>query len=122
MDTRHAIFDQMIGQGWTLVTASGDSGSTDDCTQPTPTESVSYPAVDPDVVGVGGTNLSLNKDGTFSSEVAWTGGTAAGSCAGNNGGSGGGCSGHYAAPSYQSNQPCGANSRSVPDIALNAAD
>ncbi len=118
MDTYHAIFNQMVGQGWTLMTASGDRGATDDCANVT----VSYPAADPDVIGVGGTLLTLFNDGTFSSEVAWTGGTAAQSCSKNNGGSGGGCSAHFAAPSFQSgsSQVCGSGSRSVPDISLNA--
>jgi Pro-kumamolisin, activation domain len=118
MDTRHNIFNQMIGQGWTLMTASGDRGATDDCS----TTSVSYPASDPDVIGVGGTLLSLFNDGTFQSEVAWTGGTSANSCSSNNGGSGGGCSVHFSAPGFQSgsSQACGSSSRSVPDISLDA--
>jgi hypothetical protein len=119
MDSRHNIFDMMVGTGWTLMTASGDRGATDDCS----TISVSYPAVDPDVIGVGGTALqSGGAGGTFSSEVAWTGGTSSGSCGGNNGGSGGGCSVHYSTPGFQSgsNGSCGTQ-RSVPDVALNAA-
>ena len=57
----------------------------------------------------------------YSSETAWSGSTTAGSCASNSGGSTGGCSIDYAAPSYQGSAlPCGAGSRSVPDIALNA--
>jgi hypothetical protein len=119
MDTRHNIFNAMAGQGWTMMTASGDRGATDDCS----TTSVSYPASDPDVIGVGGTLLTLFNDGTFSSEVSWTGGTSANSCSGNNGGSGGGCSAHFSAPNFQSgsSQVCGSGSRSVPDISLNAA-
>ena len=117
MDTRHAIFNSMIGQGWTLMTASGDRGATDDCAH----ESVSYPASDPDVVGVGGTLLTLFSDSTYDREVGWTGGTYTGACSQNNGGSGGGCSGYYSAPGFQSNQPCGSGSRAVPDISLNAA-
>lgn len=117
MDTRHAIFNSMIGQGWTLMTASGDRGATDDCAH----TSVSYPASDPDVIGVGGTLLSLFSDSTYDSEVAWSGGTYAGACSQNNGGSSGGCSAKYSAPGFQSNQPCGSSSRAVPDISLNSA-
>ncbi len=118
MDSRHAIFNMMAGTGWTLMTASGDRGATDDCS----TISVSYPAVDPNVVGVGGTLLRLFSDGTFNSEVSWTGGTGSGSCGNNNGGSGGGCSVHYSVPGFQSgaNGTCGGQ-RSVPDISLNSA-
>lgn len=118
MDSRHNILNQMAGQGWTLMTASGDRGATDDCS----TISVSYPAVDPNVIGVGGTLLQWFNNNTFSSEVSWTGGTAAKSCSGNNGGSGGGCSTHYGVPGFQSgaNGSCGTQ-RSVPDIALNSS-
>lgn len=119
MDTRHSIFNNMVGVGWTLMTASGDRGSTDDCSH----VSVSYPASDPDVIGVGGTNLQLFSDGTFNSETAWTGGTYAKACSrDNNGGSGGGCSAHFSAPNFQSgaSQVCGSGSRSVPDISLDA--
>jgi hypothetical protein len=121
MDTRHGIFNAMAAQGWTLMTASGDRGATDDCSS----VNVSYPASDPDVIGVGGTLLGLYNDGTFASEVTWTGGTSANSCSNNNGGSGGGCSVHFDNPTYPngltlSNGTCGSK-RSVPDISLNAA-
>jgi Pro-kumamolisin, activation domain len=112
--TRHAIFDQMVGQGWTLVAASGDRGAFDDCSH----LSVAYPASDPDVVGAGGTELSLSSGPLYNFEVAWSGGPDG--CGSNDGGSGGGCSAIFVAPSFQSNQPCGSGSRAVPDISLNA--
>lgn len=110
----HAIFDEMVGQGWTLVAASGDRGAYDDCA----TKSVSYPASDPDVVGAGGTQLTLNADSTYNSETAWSAGLP--DCFGNDGGSGGGCSALFSAPAYQTNEPCGSGSRAVPDLSLNA--
>jgi hypothetical protein len=112
--TRHAIFDQMVGLGWTLVAASGDRGAFDDCSH----LSVAYPASDPDVVGAGGTELGLSSGPLYNFEVAWSGGPDG--CGSNDGGSGGGCSAIFAAPSFQSNQPCGSGSRAVPDISLNA--
>jgi hypothetical protein len=130
MDTRDGYFSTMVALGWTLMAASGDHGATADCDN----VSVSYPASDPNIVGVGGTTLELaSDDSIFSSEVAWTGGTKAGSCSSNGGGSGGGCSVKYEKvydPSLPT-QPyaffqigdgdsCGDSSRSVPDIALNA--
>lgn len=117
MDTRHGIFNQMVGTGWTLLNSSGDRGATADCA----TISVNYPASDPDVVGVGGTDNILFNDTTYNNEVAWTGSTSAGSCSTNGGGSGGGCSVHFDVPGFQSgsNGTCGTK-RSVPDIALNA--
>ncbi len=117
MDTDHAIFDSMIGQGWTLMAASDDQGAAADCGN---ANRVSYPASDPDVIAVGGTSLAFNSDGTFNSETGWQGGTYAGACSSNNGGSGGGCSVKFAAPSWQTNPFCGSTGRSVPDISLNA--
>ena len=114
MSTRDSIFSEMTGLGWTLVAASGDRGAFDDCAD----LSVSYPASDPNVVGAGGTDLSLSSGPVYNSEVAWSGGPDG--CSSNDGGSGGGCSSMFAAPSFQSNQPCGPSSRGVPDISLNA--
>jgi hypothetical protein len=112
--TRHAIFNNMVGLGWALTAASGDRGAFDDCSH----LSVAYPASDPDVVGAGGTELSLSSGPLYNFEVAWSGGPDG--CGSNDGGSGGGCSVIFAAPSFQSNQPCGSGSRAVPDISLNA--
>jgi hypothetical protein len=114
MSTRDAIFSEMAGQGWNLVAASGDRGAYDDCAH----LAVSFPASDPNVVGAGGTTLSLTSGPLYNSEVAWSGGPDG--CGSNDGGSGGGCSSEFAAPSFQSNEPCGSGSRAVPDIALNA--
>jgi hypothetical protein len=113
MDTDHAIFNSMIGQGWTLVAASGDQGASAGCGDAV---AVSYPASDPDVVGAGGITLSLSPGPIFNSEVAWSGGPDG--CGSNDGGSTGGLSAYYGTPSYQSS--LGLSSRGVPDIALNA--
>jgi subtilase family serine protease len=121
MDSRHGIFNSMIGQGWTLFAASGDRGASDDCNFESPAHtSVAYPGSDPDVISAGGTTLYLFSNGTYNTEVAWQGGTYTGACKANNGGSGGGCSTYYAAPGWQTNQPCGSGSRAVPDLSLNA--
>jgi hypothetical protein len=117
MDTDHAIFNAMLGQGWTLLALSHDYGATGGCDAAL---RVTYPGSDPDVVSVGGTSLALYGDGTFASETAWEGSTWSGACSHNSGGSGGGCSAYFAAPGYQSPAYCGAGSRSVPDISLNA--
>ena len=113
MDSYHAAFNQMVGEGWTIVAAAGDAGSTTDCT----TVSVSYPASDPDVTAVGGTTLSTSQ-GTYNYENAWTGGSYG--CTNNDGGGGGGCSAHFSAPSYQQPRACSNGKRSVPDVALNS--
>ncbi len=114
----HSIFNQMIGQGWTIMAASGDSGTTAGCSDAV---AVLYPESDPDVVSVGGTRLALNSDGSFNEEVAWTGDTFTGACSENDGGGGGGCSEVWAAPGYQVHPYCGTSSRSVPDVALMAS-
>jgi hypothetical protein len=117
MDTEHGVFNAMVGQGWTLVAAAGDQGTTADCS----TVSVSYPGSDPDVVSAGGTKL-ITSPTVFALEDAWTGGTAPGSCPSptNDGGGQGGCSGKFAAPGYQSSIPDCLGNRSVPDVSLNA--
>jgi len=123
MNSWHAIFNQMIGQGWTIMAASGDGGASAGCGS---SLAVLYPESDPDLVSVGGSQLALYSNGTFASEVAWTGDNWSGACSVNDGGSGGGCSAKWSSPGYQ-NSPfqsapyCGSGSRSVPDIALNAS-
>lgn len=114
INTRDAIFSEMVGQGWTLTAASGDRGAYDDCNH----LSVSFPASDPNVVGAGGTELSLNSSSQYVSETTWSGGPDG--CGSNDGGSGGGCSSVFSAPAFQTNQPCGSGSRGVPDLSLNA--
>jgi subtilase family serine protease len=119
----HNFFNQMSGQGWTIVVAAGDMGPTPDCALP---PSVLYPASDPNVVAVGGTTLSLTGT-SFVSENAWPGsgtipGTKPISCTptpSNNGGGGGGVSAYYTwPPSFPS--PFANSARTLPDISLNA--
>jgi Pro-kumamolisin, activation domain len=114
INARENIFNEMVGQGWTLTAASGDRGAYDNCAN----LSVSFPADSPDVVGAGGTTLSLSSGPVYNSETGWAGGPDG--CSSNDGGSGGGCSSYFAAPSFQSNEPCGSGSRAMPDISLNA--
>jgi hypothetical protein len=118
----HSIFNQMLGQGMTIMAASGDNGAATGCGAAIATI---YPGSDPDVVAVGGTQLALNGDGSFNSEVTWTGDNYTGACTSNHGGTGGGCSSLFAAPGYQTNNghspACGSGSRSLPDVALNAS-
>lgn len=116
--TLHGIISSLVSQGWTVVVASGDQGSTADCS----TVSVNYPASDVNVIAAGGTLLNTGPGG-FVNETGWSGGTYSGACSQNNGGSGGGCSVIFSASSAQANGPlaCGLGSRSLPDMSLNAA-
>ncbi len=85
-------------QGITFVAASGDDGSW---------LGASFPAISPNVLGVGGTQLYVSSDGTYLGETAWSG-------------SGGGYSKFQAEPGYQySAQKSGL--RTSPDVSWNAA-
>jgi hypothetical protein len=87
----------------TFLAASGDRG-----------ENVSWPASSPNVVGVGGTKLNFNSNGSLASEVVWNDG--------NGYTTGGGISAYEAEPSYQlSYGVTGSNGhRSVPDVSFDA--
>lgn len=121
MLTMDGIFNKMVGEGWTLIAASGDQGSTAGCGDAV---HVQFPASDPNFIGAGGTLLSLNAGPEYVSEVGWTGGTYSTACQKNNGGSTGGFSdyfnqGNNLRPSYQAYLNFYA--RAIPDISLNAA-
>jgi hypothetical protein len=82
-------------QGIAFFASSGDDGST-----------VMWPAASASVVGVGGTTLNLNPDGTVISEVAWSN-------------SSGGVSAYVVRPTYQSNLGPTYPNRAVPDVSYN---
>jgi len=123
------LFEQAASQGQSIFAASGDSGS-EDCFQSDllTSEQVDYPASDPSVTAVGGTDLYSN-----GSQTAWN------DCQNNeslvcaespgHGAGGGGMSRYDPRPGYQPNtlswpvappQPCGTLCRQVPDISANA--
>ncbi len=111
-----SYFSNAASAGAIPVASSGDSGAFDGTSSPT----VSYPASDPGVVGVGGTTLTVTSSSSWSSEVVWND---------QYGSSGGGVSSCFTEPSYQSSHgiqvttasgsatPTG---RSMPDVAYNA--
>jgi subtilase family serine protease len=83
--------------GVNFFASAGDSGS-----------GVYWPAVSPNVIGVGGTTLNLASDGTVTSETAWSG-------------SGGGVSRYVPEPSYQTGLVTISNNhRAVPDVSYDA--
>jgi pseudomonalisin len=118
------IINAMTASGWSIAAASGDHGAYDDCE----TLSVNFPASSPNVVAVGGTQLTLTNNAgqpKFGSEVAWTGNGCGGSTwpGSNNGGGGGGCADTEPAGFWQAivtTLPCG-NKRALPDVAMNSA-
>ncbi len=84
--------------GVTFFASSGDNGA-----------GVSWPAVSPNVVGVGGTTLNLSSGGALNSESAWNG-------------SGGGVSAYENEPDFQKNYTIAkaGGKRAVPDVSYNA--
>jgi len=76
----------------TFVAAAGDTGAQD----------VEWPAVDPSVLGVGGTSLILSGENAITSETAWNYGS-------------GGVSRYQQIPSYQTGWTA-VSGRSVPDV------
>ncbi|MEO7716794.1 MAG: protease pro-enzyme activation domain-containing protein [Capsulimonas sp.] len=117
------VFTQMAAQRQSIFNSSGDGGAYADAgSQTTPTVSVSDPASQPHVTGVGGTTLTTTGiGGTFVSETVWKGTLADAPL--NGGGSGGGKSVIWPKPDYQkSPTPVGESPdmRDVPDVALDA--
>ena len=117
MAAEDRIFSQMAMQGQTMLAASGDMGS-EACGGTG--LAVTYPASDPMLTGVGGTQLS----GNSVSETTWNSTCAKSPCGG-----GGGISSVWPMPSWQnppgvpsslsSGSPCGASHgfcREVPDV------
>ncbi|GAA0628505.1 S53 family serine peptidase [Kutzneria viridogrisea] len=95
------ILKQGAAQGQSFFAASGDSGSDDNGDG---SKTVDYPASDPYVTGVGGTNLTVTSGNAWSKETGWNG-------------SGGGYSSVFALPSFQSGVKIGTtNKRQVPDV------
>jgi hypothetical protein len=93
-------FTTPIGHnGVTFVAASGDSGSS----------SLQYPSTSPNVLAVGGTQLTTDTAGDYQGETGW-------------GGSGGGVSAVEAQPSYQNGVVTqNGTSRAAPDVAYNGS-
>jgi subtilase family serine protease len=114
-----AQFQQGNAQGITFVASSGDNGAIPVITGKTPVLSVSHPASDPNVTGVGGTNLITVHDGV-DTDSAYVSENASDDPLKSAGvwGSGGGISITFAQPSYQAAVAPGAGYREVPDIAL----
>lgn len=111
-----SAFVNAVGRHVSVLAASGDFGSTNFGTDGLIIDrpNVTWPASDPLVTGVGGTQLSLSATGErLAPDVAWNDG---------NGASGGGRSAVFARPPYQ--DPVGRTvgaSRGVPDISMSAA-
>ncbi|HLH46993.1 MAG TPA: S53 family peptidase [Acidimicrobiales bacterium] len=110
-------FAEAAAQGQTVFASAGDTGGF--CSVGIPTgvpagvPAVNYPASSPYVVGVGGTTLLTNTNGSYDEELAWVAG-------------GGGFSYFESQPTWQAGdgfigEAAGpANARTVPDVAMDA--
>ncbi|WP_194897443.1 S53 family peptidase [Catenulispora pinisilvae] len=99
-----ADFKEAAAQGQSVFAASGDSGAKDDGS----TLSVDYPASDPYVSGVGGTNLTVSSSNAWSSETGWSD-------------SGGGQSDKWTTPAFQTPVNTSGH-REVPDVSAAGGD
>lgn len=114
--TTDQLFQQMIAQGQSFFSASGDSdafttGEIDNASQP------NAPSDNPYITIVGGTTLTTGAGAAYSSETVWNWGNGVGSS--------GGISSYYAIPSWQQGISMSANQgsssfRNIPDVALTA--
>lgn len=114
----HAIYAQAVSQGMSLFASAGDSGATDG----TGSVSTGFPASDPLVTSVGGTNLFASDSGAYESEDVWNDATGCpfGCTAGEFGATGGAPSALFPAPAYQSGVT-GNAARTVADVSFNAS-
>ncbi len=91
-------YDSMFSKsGVAFVASSGDSGAP-----------ISWPASSPNVLAVGGTQLTLTSSGAWSAETGWSG-------------SGGGPSAYENQPTYQKGTVTSTTMRANPDVAYNAS-
>jgi subtilase family serine protease len=144
LQLEHQLYEQGNAQGITFVASSGDEGSLPCSTDLSATgyynaggtspdsEGVSEPAADPNVTGVGGTNLATTSTAaaqdTYVEENSFGDplispfdefGLNMGGFTGAYWGSGGGVSQFFAKPSYQNLVPTrNATQRTSPDVAL----
>src|SRR6266852_1821102 len=119
LQTLDTIFSQGAAQGIAMYAASGDSGAYD-CNDSS--LAVDSPAGDPNITGVGGTNLQLS-NGAYSSESVWSNPSDTQRSPKGAGG-GGGISSFFKEASWQTgpgvqNQYSNGN-REVPDVSADA--
>lgn len=104
--------------GITVLASAGDGGATNGGTVP----NALFPASDPLVTAVGGTNLFMTDSGTYTNETVWDDQTGCpfGCTDGVFGATGGAPSKIFAAPAYQQ-ALSGRNERTTSDVAYNAS-
>ena len=114
-----SLYARAAARGMTVTAATGDAGAAVySCDGNSFLKGVEIPAVDPNVLAVGGTNLALQpKTDRYSFERAW--GSEAFGCVAPDGCSGGGYSTLVGRPSYQDGTVAG-RFRAIPDVSMDA--
>ncbi len=116
----HAIYQQAAAEGISVFASSGDSGAS----QGYSTANALYPASDPYVTAVGGTDLFVNGQGAYGSEYTWNDSDPStcpfGCDYGVFGATGGAPSVIFSAPSYQ-NALSHQSMRTTSDVSYNAS-
>jgi subtilase family serine protease len=115
-----SIYQQARAAGITVLASAGDGGAADGYS----VTNASFPASDPLVTAVGGTDLFVGNKGAYASETAWNDADPSlcpyGCAYGPFGATGGAASTVFSAPAYQ--QALSGNSaRTVADVAYNAS-
>jgi subtilase family serine protease len=112
----HQAFREATSKGITLLASSGDTGAAEtSCDGTKPVKAVLYPAVDPFVTAVGGTQLHADlSTGEYHDEVAWNEPTY-------QAGTGGGFSTSFPKPFYQNSVNGIGKYRGIPDVSYDAA-
>lgn len=117
----HTIFQEAAQRGVTVLAAAGDDGATNPNGDPRTngywrTPNISWPASDPYVLAVGGTQLQIqDASGTYGSERVWN--------EADFGATGGGLSAVFPEPDYQKhlpNQGLFQGKRGIPDLSFPA--
>jgi subtilase family serine protease len=113
----HTLFSQATSKGITILAAAGDSGSAQlTCDGTSFEEAISFPAADPLVTAIGGTDLNADAvSGQYISQSAWNESSIF------NKATGGGYSAFYPQPVYQRGVTNSTSGRAIPDISLNAS-
>ena len=116
------IYHAAQAAGITVIASAGDAGATDYPSYTTPNPE--FPASDPLVLSVGGTDLFTANNGAYRSETAWNDFDPSlcpyGCSAGPFGATGGAPSATFDAPSYQQGVT-GFSTRTTSDVAYNAS-
>jgi len=121
LDGADQLFQTLNAEHLTTFVSSGDCAAFADHTWGS--VSVSFPASDPNVISVGGTELTTDPNGNRVSEIAWSDGSDQSKCT-NQWGTGGGSSNYFAQPKYQTgenvNNTASRGFRQIPDVSAAA--